>query len=90
MKTEEDVVSDMAQNKCKDVEKYLNKEIHYLHELIKKANGKQQGENKNYWFQCDQIKNINNELDDHRMELIKRVINTEDHLGIETGPLDQE
>ena len=24
------------------------------------------------------------------MELIKRVINTEDHLGIETGPLDQE
>ena len=40
----------MAQNKCKDVEKYLNKEIHYLHELIKKANGKQHGENKNYWF----------------------------------------
>ena len=50
LKTEEDVVSDMAQNKCKDVEKYLNKEIHYLHELIKKANGKQHGENKNYWF----------------------------------------
>ena len=50
LKTEEDVVSDMAQNKCKDVEKYLNKEIHYLHELIKKANGKQQGENRNYWF----------------------------------------
>ena len=41
LKTEEDVVSDMAQNKCKDVEKYLNKEINYLHELIKKANGKQ-------------------------------------------------
>ena len=50
LKTEEDVVSDMAQNKCTDVEKYLNKEINYLHELIKKANAKQQGENKNYWF----------------------------------------
>ena len=50
LKTEEAVVADMAQNKCMDVNKYLNKEIHYLHELIKKANGKQMGENKNYWF----------------------------------------
>lgn len=24
------------------------------------------------------------------MELVKRVINVEDHLGIETGPLEQE
>ena len=50
LKTEEAVVADMAQNKCLDVNKYLNKEIHYLHELIKKANNKQMGENKNYWF----------------------------------------
>ena len=24
------------------------------------------------------------------MELVKRVLNTEDHLGVETGPLDAE
>ena len=40
MKSEEDVVTDMAKRKCEDVDKYLNKEIHYLHELIKKANNK--------------------------------------------------
>ena len=36
------------------------------------------------------MKEIANELDDHRMELIKRVMNVEDHLGIQTGPLDAE
>ena len=36
------------------------------------------------------MKNIANELDDHRMQLVKRTVNIEDHLGIETGPLDAE
>ena len=36
------------------------------------------------------MKGIANELDDHRMELVKRTMNIEDHLGIETGPLDNE
>lgn len=36
------------------------------------------------------MKEIANELDDHRMELLKRVMNVEDHLGVQTGPLDAE
>ena len=36
------------------------------------------------------MKGIANELDDDRMELVKRVINVEDHLGIETGPFEGE
>lgn len=80
----------MSDSKCRDINKYLTKEIHYLEELINKANNKQCTENQDYWNQCGQIKNINNDLDDHRMRLVKRVITCEDHLGIETGPLDQE
>ena len=33
---------------------------------------------------------IANELDDSRMELVKRVLNTENHLGVETGAMDNE
>ena len=36
------------------------------------------------------MKQIANELDDERMQLVKRIINIEDHLGIETGPFDNE
>ena len=31
-----------------------------------------------------------NELDDHRMELVKRVITVQDHLGVNTGDLEAE
>ena len=80
----------MAQAKCFDIDKYLNKEIHYLEELINKAQIKQKAENSRFVTQCQQVKNIANELDDHRMELVKRVLNTENHLGIETGPMENE
>ena len=41
-------------------------------------------------MQCEQVKNINYILDDHRMELVKRVLTVQDHLGVETGGLDAE
>ena len=81
---------EMAETKCIDIEKYLSKEIHYLEELIGKAQTKQKAENSRFAFQCQQVKQIANELDDHRMELVKRTVNIEDHLGIETGPLEAE
>ena len=31
-----------------------------------------------------------NELDDHRMDLVKRVITVQDHLGVNTGDLEAE
>lgn len=43
-----------------------------------------------FWHQTKQIKQIEEELDDHRMELVKRVLTVQDHLGIETGPLEAE
>jgi hypothetical protein len=33
---------------------------------------------------------MNEELDDHRMELVKRILTVQDHLGVETGPLEAE
>jgi hypothetical protein len=36
------------------------------------------------------VDNNSKELDDHRMELIKRVVVVEDHLGVVTGSLEQE
>ena len=85
---ERDTVIEMAETKCNDINKYLNKEIHYLEELISKANTKQKAENSRFQYQCQQVKQIANELDDHRMALVKRVVNVQDHLGVETGPLD--
>ena len=73
-----------------DINKYLTKEIHYLEELISKAQTKQKAENSRFQYQCQQVKDIANNLDDHRMSLVKRNVNIEDHLGIETGPLDAE
>lgn len=37
LNTERDTVAEMADTKCQDINKYLNKEIHYLEELIQKA-----------------------------------------------------
>ena len=37
LNTERDTVLEMAETKCDDINKYLNKEIHYLEELINKA-----------------------------------------------------
>ena len=90
LNTERSTVLEMAETKCIDIEKYLAKEIHYLEELISKAQTKQKAENSRFAFQCQQVKQIANELDDHRMELVKRTVNIEDHLGIETGPLEAE
>ena len=78
----------MAETKCLDINRYLHKEIHYLEELISKAQTKQKAENSRFFYQCTQVKTIANDLDDHRMELVKRVIHVEDHLGVETGPLE--
>ena len=90
LNTEKDTVAEMAETKCEDINRYLNKEIHYLEELVSKSQVKQKAENSRFYYQCQQAKQIANELDDHRMELVKRVIVVEDHLGVITGPLDQE
>ena len=37
LNSERDTVHEMADTKCDDIGKYLNKEIHYLEELINKA-----------------------------------------------------
>ena len=80
----------MAKTKCEDIDKYLNKEIKYLDELIGKAHEKQIIEHQRFWGQCEQVKKIVVELDDHRMELVNRVLTVQDHLGIDTGPLAAE
>ena len=48
LKTEENTVAEMAQTKCDDIDRYLNKEIHYLEELIGKAQIKQKAENSRF------------------------------------------
>ena len=48
LKTEENTVAEMAQAKMVDIDKYLNKEIHYLEELINKAKIKQKAENSRF------------------------------------------
>ena len=80
----------MAQSKNSDIDKYLRKELKYLEELINKSQVKQKAENSRFSHQCQQVKLIANELDDERMILVKRVINVEDHLGIETGAFENE
>ena len=90
LNSEKDTIAEMASTKCDDIDKYLHKEIKYLDELIVKANHKQKAENARIHFQCQQVKQQANEQDDERMQLVKRIINIEDHLGIETGPLEGE
>ena len=41
-------------------------------------------------MQCEQVKQINYSLDDHRMELVKRMLTVQDHLGVDTGALEGE
>ena len=40
----------MAECKCDDINKYLTKEIHYLEELINKAQSKQKAENSRFQY----------------------------------------
>ena len=37
LNTEKETVAEMATTKCEDIDRYLNKEIHYLEELINRA-----------------------------------------------------
>ena len=48
LNTEKDTVAEMAQTKCEDIDRYLNKEIHYLEELIGKSQIKQKAENSRF------------------------------------------
>lgn len=80
----------MSRTKINDVNKYLSKELTYLTDLIHKNDVKQKQENNKFYYQCDQVKKMCNGLDDHRMELVKRLLTCEDYLGINTGPLDKE
>ena len=50
LNSERDTVSEMAETKCEDINKYLNKEIHYLEELIGKSQTKQKAENSRFHF----------------------------------------
>lgn len=37
LNTEKDTIAEMAQTKSDDIDRYLNKELHYLEELINKS-----------------------------------------------------
>ena len=87
LNSERDTVEEMSKTKCSDIEKYLHKELSYFDDLICKSDNKQKQENNKFYSQCDQVKNMCNELADHRMELVKRLLTCEDYLGIDTGPL---
>ena len=50
LNTEKDTVAEMAQTKCDDIDRYLSKELHYLEELINKAQIKQKAENSRFGF----------------------------------------
>ena len=52
LNTEKETVAEMAETKMADIDKYLTKEIHYLEELISKAQTKQKAENSRFQFQC--------------------------------------
>lgn len=90
MNTERETVLEMARTKLQDIDKYLHKEIRYLDELVKKDHDKQSKEFSKFWLQTQQVKTIEDDLDDHRMELVKRILTIQDHLGVETGPLEAE
>lgn len=74
MNTERDTVLEMARTKLQDIDKYLHKEIRYLDELVKKDHEKQSKEFGKFWQQTQQVKQIEDDLDDHRMELVKRIL----------------
>ena len=52
LNSEKDTVAEMSSTKCEDIDRYLNKEIHYLEEMINKAHVKQKAENSRFQFQC--------------------------------------
>jgi len=74
LNTERATVLEMASTKLDDIDKYLHKEIRYLDELVKKDHEKQSKEFSKFWLQTQQVKGIEDELDDHRMELVKRIL----------------
>ena len=74
MNTERETVLEMARTKLQDIDKYLHKEIRYLDELVKKDHDKQSKEFSKFWLQTQQVKTIEDDLDDHRMELVKRIL----------------
>lgn len=79
-------MEDVAKAQCSDIQRYLQKEIAILDDVIIKANKRQKAENMRYLMQIAQVRQISEELDDSRLECVRGVRRVESNLGIEVDP----
>lgn len=85
LKSEQDTVVDVARSQCLDIERYLDKEVTILNDVIQKQSLRQKAEYSRLNEQIVDVRNIRQELDNSRIDCVKMLVNVEDVLGITTA-----
>jgi hypothetical protein len=86
LKSEQDTIVDVAKAQDADIERYLNKEIKILNDVIVKQQDRQSTECKRLDGQCNDVKKMVDHLDINRMECVRKLVRVQDVLGVRTDP----
>ena len=86
LKSELETISDVAKSQTNDIQRYLEKEIIILKDVIDKQHVRQNAEFARLSDQVEQVHTIKDELEQSRMACVVRLIKVQDNLGVETDP----
>ena len=84
LKSEQDTIVDVAKAQDADIERYLNKEIKILNDVIVKQQDRQCTECRRLDGQCCDVKKMVEDLDSNRMECVRKLLRVQDVLGVRT------
>lgn len=85
-KSECQTIAEVADSQCKDIERYLKKEVGILDDCISKQRTRQNAEYSRLNKQCADVTDIKAELENRRLNCVKRIHGVQEALGIETDP----
>jgi hypothetical protein len=86
LKSELETIGDVAKSQTSDIERYLEKEIIILKDVIDKQHVRQNAEFARLSEQVGQVHAIKDELELSRMACVVRLIKVQDNLGVVTDP----
>lgn len=86
LKSEQDTIVSVAKSQTADIERYLNKEVKILDDVILKQDTRQKTEHSRLNGQHKDVCHIVADLDSDRMECVRKLVRVQDVLGVATDP----
>ena len=86
LKSDNDTIVQIATTQHSDIQRYLDKEIRVLDDVINKQSKRQEAEHTRLKGQATDVKNVLRDLDSSRMECVRKLNRVEQVLGVHTDP----